>query len=399
MRGKKQLGSQDERERNDKNIKIILLNLFQIIYLIISIIILYIKYQKISSFAKLLKEDLVFKCNTGDVIIFTNPKWTIPRAFLRSLKNSINQFPINEKTGHPFIMIAATTGWPYIWYTLNYYCSLRLRIPSNYYLFIAMDDESYNEMRSRGIPTIQYSHKPPKSDITTESTVLRMAIVYQLLQWKVDVLVTDTDMVFFENPLTMFDNVSDFEVSYEMLNFLPDYKNHEGYWGNLGFWRVNSNEKSLVFIKNLFEWCFKLKTHDQNAFHGYLKTQKGEWLSDTVFIYKLSDLNMNWSIHYLDNLQITLSNSIFCGKNRRAFTKEALRRNISMPIIFHLAWYWPTRKASVLYEKNAWFVDFPHSRDCKAAPPKGTQFFWDNKFDLPDSPQIPKKFPVNNFPH
>lgn len=180
-----------------KNIKMYLLYLLEMIEYILLLIIIYIIYQRISMFTKLFKSDLIFDYSDTDVLIFTNPRWSIPRTFLTNLKNIINQFPVNVKTGHPIIMLAATTGWPYIWYTLNYYCSLRLRVPSNYYLFIALDDESYFEMKKRGIPTIQYSHKAPKNDITTDTTVLRMAIAYQLLQWKVDVLLTDTDMVFF----------------------------------------------------------------------------------------------------------------------------------------------------------------------------------------------------------
>lgn len=362
---------------------------------IIQIIFIFILFNELQFY-------LSFKCDhflltvehSFDILLIDNPKMMISERFIRKLRNYTNIAPINDKTGHKFLIIIATSSGPHLWYTLNYYCSIRLQIPSNYYLFISLDYKAYDELSKRGAPTILYSDTVPKYEIT----YLRMHVVYQLLLWNIDVLMTDSDMVYFNNPLPLFNNESDFEVSYEYLIFLHDYKNHDGFYGNLGFWKVIASSRTIKFIKNLLFWCCKVHSHDQAAFHAYLSTQKGNWISDSVFVYNLTDLNMSFSIHYLDNLQITLSNSIYCHQNRKKFTKEALRRKIYMPIIYHVAWYWPTRKASSFYEKNAWFVNFPDSKDCKKVPPNGTLLFWDSKYDLPQSPKFPRKWPPLSFP-
>ncbi|KAK8840270.1 hypothetical protein M9Y10_030824 [Tritrichomonas musculus] len=80
------------------------------------------------------------------------------------------------------------------------------------------------------------------------------------------------------------------------------------------------------------------------------------------------------------------------------FLEDAKNRSIYRPIVYHLAWHWPTRKPSALHQKNAWFIDFPNSKDCKKKPPNGTYLFWDNNFNLKDVEEIPVKFKNYRFP-
>jgi hypothetical protein len=59
--------------------------------------------------------------------------------------------------------------------------------------------------------------------------------------------------------------------------------------------------------------------------------------------------------------------------------KEARRRGIPRPALFHLADFAPQRKPSVLAERNLWFVDFPNLLRCRRPPPTGPADFWDGE--------------------
>lgn len=322
------------------------------------------------------------------------PKWNISIEFLRKIYDYCKGAPFSSLTGNRFIILFVTSSGPHIYYTLNAYCSLSLHVSPNYYLFIALDQKSYSIMKNRSIPTILYSNKVPKVDIT----VLRLVIAYHLLFWGVDVIHSDSDLVYFSNPLPLFTDRYDLEITYENPHLFKSYHRYSGFNLNCGFWKMRSSPKSIIFMKNWIISCEKYHMPDQESIVKYLSSQKGAWIENNVFLYNLTNLSFTWTIRYFDNLLVTLSCSIYYSRFRSMFLEDAKNRSIYRPIVYHLAWYWSTRKPSALHQKNAWFIDFPNSKDCKKKPPNGTYLFWDNNFNLKDVKEIPVKFKNYQFP-
>lgn len=328
------------------------------------------------------------------IMVLNETKLKVGSIFMKSFKNYSKYAPINNITGNPFLILFITSSGPHVWYAINAYCSIRVYLPSNYFIFVALNKNASTELQKYGVPTILYTYTAPP----IQKTVLKVFITYQFLLSGIDVFFADVDLVFFDNPLKILNNNSDLEISYELAYFKHQFKQFGGQNVNTGIYKINSNPNSIRFVKKWIELCYNLKTEEQTALNNYINSQNGTWISDDVYRIFCSDLNFSFSFHYFDTLIVTMSNSLYAHRIRKTFTKEAIRRNILKPVVFHLAWYWPTRKPSVLYEKNAWFNDFPKSKKCKDVPPNGTKLIWDKKYDLPESPQIPRKLPIEYFP-
>lgn len=333
--------------------------------------------------------------NNEYITILNETKLMISSYFINSIQKYSKNAPINPKTRNPFLILFITSSGPHIWYALNAYCSIKAFLPSNYFIFVALSLESYLELKKYGVPAILFSYKAPP---VVKNTIVKIFIIYQLLLSGIDVFFSDVDLVFFDNPLKVLNNNSDIEIIYEYAFFKHEYKNIGSHCVNTGLFKLNSNQKNIKFVKKWIQLCYEWKTEEQTALAMYIKSKNGTWISEDVFNIYSSDLNDSLSFHYFDTLLVTMSNSLYSYKIRKRFSKEARKRNIYKPVIFHLAWYWPTRKPSILYEKNAWFINFPKSKKCKKIPPNGTALIWDNKYDLPESPQIPKKFLIKYFP-
>lgn len=345
--------------------------------------------KKIINISNLISGLLLFESNFDDFeMILTYPKWMVNKHFTRSLKNYSRYAPIDPKTKNPTLILFMTSSGPHIWYSLNAYCSIRTFLPTNYFIFIALDSDAYYELKSYGVPTILYKYKAQR----IRTTVLKVILTYQALLLGIDAFFSDVDLVFFDSPFKVLNNVSELEIIHEIADFPP-----KTLQTNTGLYKVNSNKNSIAFVKKWIELCF-MWNDEQIALNNYIVSSNGSWIGDNVYKIYSSDLNFSVSIHHFDSFLVTMSNSLFSNQMRKIYSNEALRRKIYKPVVFHLAWYWPTRKPSVLYEKNAWFNDFPNSKKCKDVPPNGTQLIWDNKYDLPESPNIPKKYPIKNFP-
>ncbi|OHS96170.1 hypothetical protein TRFO_10082 [Tritrichomonas foetus] len=335
---------------------------------------------------------LIYRFHDVPRIYEDEVNYNLPLLFTQQLKNYSLNSPINNKSKHHTLFLFLTSSGYHLHYTANAYCSLKVYLQPNYYIFIALDKKSFIEMNNLNIPTILYSDTLPKVDIT----VLRLIIANQLLMWDVDVIQSDSDLVYFDNPLQLFEDEDDWEVSYENPQKISKFRKSPGYTINCGFWKLKSSTINKIFMKRWILSCFKYKMPDQESLTAYLKTQNGSWIDKNRFRFYFSDDKIYYTIQFIDTLKVTLANSIFCEKHRLLFKRSAKARNISMPVVYHLAWFWKTRKPSALADKNAWFINFPHNKKCKNPPPNGTKMFWDKKFDIQH--EIPLKFNMSHFP-
>ena len=336
-----------------------------------------------------------FSCRSMLFVSSVNlSKWNLSPSFLNSLQNHAINLQLNSKERDNFLFLLFTSSGPHLYYSLNVYCSLRQYLSSKNYLFISLDLNSFKILQNHSIPTVLYSKKLPKFDIT----VFRLVVAYNLLLMGIDVVHSDSDLVYFDDPIQLFSDKYDLEISYEKPYLPSSYSNYSGNFLNCGFWKMKSTKKSILFMENWIKSCELIQLPDQESLVEYLKTQEYEWIENDTVLYNLANLNFNWTIRYFDNLLVTCSYSFYSKTNRILFLDEARRRNINRPIIYHLAWFWANRKPSALHEKNAWFIDFPKSKNCKKIPPNGTSCFWNKDYDTKDIKEIPRKFHEWRFP-
>lgn len=356
-----------------------------------------------AAFAAILSSDYFALDNVANFLAFEQPsvfspfphvdrlnsEYMLPTRFVIDLKEFVSRAPINPKTGSRQMMVFLTSDKEHLDYGANMYCSLMAAgFLKDHLIFLALNRESYTEMQDLGIPCILLTEKVPKCMVT----VFRLSVMLQLLMWGVEVLHCDTDAVFMGHPYSLIlnDGSVDWEVAIE--NPVVAVTKRLKVWSiNGGFWKMYPHDASIRWIRFWINYCYTLRQPDQESMiHFFQNHTAGEWTGDSIYTFDLQQsIGTPLRVKYIDPLLATLAHSIFCEKHRKMYRKAGAPRGITRPVLFHMAWYWPSRKPSCLFEKNLWFTEYPKSRHCKEVPPNGTECFWDRKYDLV-SP-IPRK--------
>lgn len=92
-------------------------------------------------------------------------------------------------------------------------------IPRNYHVIIALDEPAYKAMKDIGAQVVYLESNFTSTAVNNRHIVdyydilkMKPTILHQLLLWDAEAILVDADVVFLENPLSIFNDEADFEV-------------------------------------------------------------------------------------------------------------------------------------------------------------------------------------------
>lgn len=279
--------------------------------------------------------------------------WKLDPIFLQQLWNKIQTCPNTSNTGHPYFMFSVINEG-LIKMAQNWICSLEhSSFPKNGWALVCLDEITY-------ISLLKITSSPEnilflKSNFTEKAVnnrqlidfyniaKIRPTIAHQLVMWNIDPIIADLDVIFFENPLFLFDNFSDFEfqsdskeISY--FNFTAG-SNVDKWLLNAGYVRFKASEKMKNFFKIWLSRTYDIpKCNEQHLLKKILfKKVPLKWLNNDHFNAKMNTImggNIDLTFHLLDPILAANAGGVF-KDGKEKWIVEAQRRNISKPTFIH----------------------------------------------------------------
>jgi hypothetical protein len=291
--------------------------------------------------------------------------------------------PVSPKTHRPFLALTVVNVGM-IGFASNMICSFQLAgLPSNGHFFIALDQKTFEAMRTLNAQAILFDTGNFTGDAVNNRRLIEFydmvkvkpTFIHQLLLWDVDAMPIDADMVFFEDVLKLFHDATDFETQCDSKEFyrIP-YDNDSVAWQvNLGFYKIRPTP---VILKLMPIWLEKMysvpKMQDQSALRRILRQYPTRWLNNDTAIVNVSELfqnDPNITLRFLDPMLVTNAGGLW-QEGEENWRAEAKRRKIKRPMaihffhIGHLGW-----KMDLIVQQDLWFVR-PNGR-CVTKVPKG----------------------------
>ena len=270
-------------------------------------------------------------------------KWNLPIIFLEKLYIYFQNSPINPLTNQHFLMFTVFNKGM-INFAKNWFCSLNnTDIPKNSFVMIALDLYSFNQLLSISAPVIYLNSKFSKNAVNNQKIIdfyeivkIRPTILHQILLWKGEAILSDIDIIFFSNPLNLFQNLNnDFEIQSDSKEFVKIPLNlTEIIWKfNLGFYKVYPTKPVLqlfpIWLVNMYNTP---KLVDQSSLRKILKFNKQNWIKPDII--EVFWNNEYLKFRYLDPmLAVNAGGALLEGKNK--WIKEAKLRNLTSPILCH----------------------------------------------------------------
>ena len=310
--------------------------------------------------------------------------------FDNKLLQSIKKSPVNSKTlRHQIILFVTNEGL--LHFAKNSLCSLSHATDSTYlYVIVALDEVSYVSLKNFGANVLFYSSNFTHESVNYRQKIdfynivkIREHIAYKIINFGADAIISDVDIVYFANPLTLFTNMYDFEVQCDSRTAveIPMEENGRVYWSvNLGFYKIAPSEANLKFIPI---WEYQMQnmpeSHDQATLWGLLRGKLIQLKDKDVLLADIRKFlrekkSVPLTIKYIDPmLAVNAGGAFVYNKNLWAYT--AKQRNISKPVLchfFHLSEN--TDKERLMKKKNLWYID--HQERCMKSPPKGHSWPW-----------------------
>jgi hypothetical protein len=254
----------------------------------------------------------------------------------------------------------------------NMFCSLLLaNVSADHHFFVALDNVSYRAMLNLSARAVLFEggnftaaavnnrRKVQFYDIVK----VKPTFVHQLLLWKVEVIPTDADIVFLQNPLGLFSSSTDFETQCDSNVYyrLPAGNKRAAWQINLGYYKVHP---TAVVLRLMQPWLCRMyttpKDQDQAALWKMLKGTDMTWSGNdtiTVNVQKILPPHTKLRFRFLDPMLITNAGGLW-HEGKADWKKEAKRRKITRPIIvhfFHIAFI--REKLGMIKEKDLWFMN------------------------------------------
>ena len=265
-------------------------------------------------------------------------------SFYHPLEEFIQNAEINPKTGNKLIILVIVSDG-YVNIAQNYYCSLNfVGEMSKYALFITGNAETRDKLRTLGaktcfIPTLISKYKRKMWHLMGH---LRLIFLEYLLKRGIEVILCDSDMVFFRNPFEILDYSQDFVISAEM-----SISNWNGYylpWKiNMGFIYFHNIKKCYQFIKDYNMILFNVaKKWDQRTLHNYLMSGNLTKLDNWKVLDIIRGERYNYQV--ISPIQII---HLLTYLKRNEVISDITSQNLTIPYALHLAWFDSYRKEFV----------------------------------------------------
>ena len=301
-------------------------------------------------------------------------KWMIPNRTQDELYTMLQNAPRNPKTGRQFIMVSVLNQGM-IDFSLNMYCSMRIaQIPREYHVFVALDNESFAAVEKVGAQVVLLDHANFTKNAVNNRHIIdfydivkvRPTVLHLFCLWNFEVIICDTDIVFLENPLPLFNDNADFEVQCDSKVFyrIPYNQNPVPWQANLGFFKLHPTPAVMSLFPIWMERMYTSpKMQDQSALRRILKPFKTQWLNnDTVIVdtrnlFMSSDESLsNITVRFLDPMYICNAGGLY-QEAKEDWKLEAKLRGIKRPKLvhyFHLGSI--SRKYGLMKSNDMWFI-------------------------------------------
>ena len=312
------------------------------------------------------------------------------REFDTKLLQAIKKSPLNNETKrHQIILFVTNEGL--LHFAKNSICSLSHATDSTYlYVIIALDEVSYITLKHFGANVLFYNSNFTHESVNYRQKIdfynivkIREHIAYKIINFGADAIISDVDIVYFQDPLQLFTNLYDFEVQCDSRNAveIPKEENGRVFWSvNLGFYKISPSAVNLKFIPI---WEYQMQnmpeSHDQSTLWGLLRGKliqledKNVMLADIhKFIGEKKTIPL--TIKYIDPMLAVNAGGAFIY-NKQLWKYTAKQRNLTKPVLchfFHLSEN--TDKEKLMKKNKLWYID--KQQICMKTPPKGHKWPW-----------------------
>ena len=311
--------------------------------------------------------------------------------FDKRLESFVMKSPVNEETGrHQIILFVTNEG--VINFARNAICSLSHVIDADYkYVAVALDEVSYVSLKKFGANVIYYASNFTHETVNYRHKVdfynivkIREHIAYKILKMGADVIISDVDIVYLQDPVQLFTSKCDFEVQCDskVATSIPYDKNNVFWSVNLGFYKMAPTDAIIKFVPI---WEYQMEhmpeSHDQTTLWMLLRGKLVQLEEGNILIADIKKLigaksRVPLSIKYIDPLLAVNAGGVFLD-GKEEWKLKAAQRRIKKPVIchfFHLSEN--THKEQLMKSKNLWYLD--KQGNCMVKPPKGHSWPWWN---------------------
>ena len=301
--------------------------------------------------------------------------WSIPDSTKTQLWNFLQKAPQNKETGRQYIYISLA-NFGAAEFLINCLCSMqKVGIPKTHRISIALDQETFDAISAIGEHVIllpsPFSSKLVNNHHYVEFcnvVKFKVIILYQLLLWNIEPIFFDADIVFMDNPISIFRNDIDFQVQYDSKTSfrLPSYEIPVPWEVNLGFFKILPTPAVLKFMPIYCEYLLRSpKNRMQSSFRKVLITSPAKWLNNDTITMDTSSLTMR----FFDPMLVTNPGAVFFD-SRHNVTREAWRRNLTRPYIIHL-FHLGENAYKKLTLKRKLLIFYDDNLKCRAKAPEG----------------------------
>lgn len=233
-----------------------------------------------------------------------DPKQIIQKAASHFNKSKVSSYPELVKhisQNKSIVLTALSFGHREM--MMNWICNMRLLGISNY-LVAAFDVKLYLFALSHGVPCYLESSITNESQISSQNAIygtdefrvltkMKSVSVYRLIQLGYNVLWSDSDVIFFRNPLKY---VSSFNSDIIIQSNAPDNDAPNGIRRiNSGFYYVKSTPRSVDVFAELIKFCKNSPTTEQGCFYDVMCGNEGQHrIRHNKCTYK------HFNVHFLD---------------------------------------------------------------------------------------------------
>jgi len=321
---------------------------------------------------------------------FEHLNCTNESQFDEELSAIVSKSPINDIfRRHQIILFVTNAGM--IKLARNAICSLtRTGVPKNRYVIVALDEISYVSLKNFDANVLYYPSNYSTDPVNYRNKAefyrivkVRPYIAQKILNLGADVIISDIDIVFLQDPILLFSNDADFEVQVDSKEdaLIPKDRNPFFWSVNLGFYKVHSTP----VVRRFFPiWLRKMNvmpdSHDQTVMWLIVRSQTIQKVfADTLSINISGLLSSNedsvFRLRYIDPLLAVNAGGVFIYGSK-LWRREARQRNISSPVLCHFFHISETeQKERMMKEKKLWYID--ESDACMSTPPKGNKWpYW-----------------------
>ncbi|OHT14855.1 hypothetical protein TRFO_14825 [Tritrichomonas foetus] len=277
-------------------------------------------------------------------------KYSLPEESLIIMKKILSKAQINLQTNRTVMMFSVVNAGM-IDFILNMLCSMKLaEIDPKDHVTLALDEESYKAVTDIGMQAILITKKNFSKNAVNNrhiqdfSDIVKMKLVamHQYLNWGVEPILIDVDIIILEDPRVTFNDEADFEVqcdSQYVYKFPLDNTTEPIWEINLGFYKVKPSQLVLEITEQWISRIFQSSSSlMQPTFKQLFMNQEKRWITDDTFEIETSQHfqseNRTLKIRYLDPILISNAGGVF-NEGKDSWKKEANRRRIKRPKLIH----------------------------------------------------------------